>query len=81
MAIKLYHTSSLSAPATAQLNAGLVPDGVALVVVPAVTVPHNKFGFTVSDCAVAHSSLAGGMLAVTHIPNLPVSPIKPHILI
>ena len=81
MATKVYHTSSLLAPATPQVKAGVVVEVVALVVVPAVTVPHSKFGFTVSDWAVAHSSFAGGMLAVAHILNLPVSPIKPHILI
>jgi hypothetical protein len=81
VAVNVYHTSSLLAPATAQVGIGKVVDWVALVVVPAATTPHNKSGFTVRAWALAHSSLAGGILAVTHILNLPVSPIKPHILI
>ena len=40
VAINLNHTSS-SIPAALQLGTGAVPEGVALAVLPAVTMPHK----------------------------------------
>ena len=58
VAVKEYHTSSLT-PVAPQVGA-VSEDCVADAVVPAVTVPQLKSGFTVSATAPEQSSLAGG---------------------
>ena len=48
---------------------------VALTVVPAVTVPQSRLGFTVSVVAALHSSFTGGGGGVpTHILKLALVP-------
>ena len=81
VAVKEYHTSSFQPLAVPHVGLGSVVDCVALLVVPAVTVPHSKFGFTVRGVAFIHSSFEGGIFAVTQIPNVPTSPPKPQNLI